>query len=222
MNFTAPVRKRVPVPKPVDLSPIKASPPTSPNVPAKSDPNARKRQPFGAVNGIRNNVPAAKAGTKPSIDQLAERHKGRMLAELAGPPKKGKGKENHVTQRVQDWERERERLREMSRLEDLEKETDTEDQAEVEPSKTPVEEQERPNSVDLSDKENECKENTPHTNFAATSLPHIPITSPIRVPCKNHRFCDLSLLADIFCHVFSRPSINTRNRSRNYYARPSR
>ncbi|KAJ8080316.1 hypothetical protein AAF712_015316 [Marasmius tenuissimus] len=178
----APVRKRVPVPKPVDLSPIKASPPTSPNAPVKSDTNARKRQPFGAVAGARSNIQAAKVGTKLSIDQLAERHKGRMLADLAGPPKKGKDKENHVTQRVQDWERERERLREMSRLEELEKDTDTEDQAEVEPSEMPVEKQERPSSVESSDKEQECKDDTSHPNFTTLSLPHIPVTSPIRVP----------------------------------------
>ncbi|KAL0578154.1 hypothetical protein V5O48_003820 [Marasmius crinis-equi] len=177
----APVRKRVPVPKPVDLSPIKASPPTSPDAPAKQD--ARKRQPFGAVSpGTRDNIPVARAARKPSIDQLAEKRKGRMLAELAGPPKKAKGKENHVTQRVQEWERERERLREMSRLEDLEKETDTEEQVQEAVSETPVDESERPTSA-LSGKQKEENREVPsHPNVTTLSLPQIPITSPIRVP----------------------------------------
>jgi len=58
-----------------------------------------------------------------------------MLSDLVGPnphARKGKGKENHVSQRVRDWERERERLREMSRLEELEKDTETEQETESE------------------------------------------------------------------------------------------
>lgn len=54
-----------------------------------------------------------------------------MLDELVnGPPGtrkvQNKGKENHVSQRVRDWERERERLREISRLEEIERERDAE------------------------------------------------------------------------------------------------
>ncbi|KAK7028128.1 hypothetical protein VNI00_014943 [Paramarasmius palmivorus] len=126
-----PAKKRIPIA--VDLSPIKASPPTTPSgrvtnlVSLNSDSNVRKRQPLGAVNGAaRGNVSSPRMAAQSSIDELARKHKGRMLSDLAGPPKKRNGKENHVNQRVKDWERERERLREMSRLEELEKDTDNE------------------------------------------------------------------------------------------------
>ncbi|KAF5369402.1 hypothetical protein D9758_002490 [Tetrapyrgos nigripes] len=145
-------RKRVPVPNVVDLSPIKASPPTTPTTPMSPSPNnstsiqgrivsvhssPNRRQPLGAIDTRgRGNVPPARLAAQPSIDKLAEKHKGRMLSDLVGPnphARKGKGKENHVSQRVRDWERERERLREMSRLEELDKDTETEQEQETEP-----------------------------------------------------------------------------------------
>ncbi|KAJ4482289.1 hypothetical protein J3R30DRAFT_2152467 [Lentinula aciculospora] len=81
-----------------------------------------------------------------------------MLDELVnGPPgarrtqNKGmKGKENHVSQRVRDWERERERLREISRLEEIERERDVEPSDSSDPEErgvvdiTPELEQTRP------------------------------------------------------------------------------
>ncbi|KAK7469012.1 hypothetical protein VKT23_003508 [Stygiomarasmius scandens] len=138
-----PARKRVPIPNAADLSPIKASPPTSPSnstpshgrvTSIRSSPN--KRPPLAALGSRgRGNVPSARIPVQPSIDKLAEKHRGRMLSDLVGPnphARKGKGKENHVSQRVRDWERERERLREMSRLEELEKDTETEQETESE------------------------------------------------------------------------------------------
>ncbi|KAJ3777497.1 CAMK/CAMKL/MARK protein kinase [Lentinula raphanica] len=128
----------------VDLSPIKASPPVSPQVQsrkanASSNVNTRPapRAPFGVLQS-RNveNLPAApqrRLAGKPSIQDLTKRHsKVGMLDELVnGPPgarkaqnKGWKGKENHVSQRVRDWEREKERLREISRLEEIEREGD--------------------------------------------------------------------------------------------------
>ncbi|KAG7088184.1 hypothetical protein E1B28_012202 [Marasmius oreades] len=176
----APIRKRA-GPKPVDLSPIKGSPPTSPNaVTIKnvlSDGNPRRRQPFGVVSPSQNNIPALKMVNKPSGVQLTEKNRVGMLAELAGPSKKGKGKENHVTQRVQDWERERQRLRELSRLEELERDVATGDQ---EPSEGQVREDDRKKSV-MDEKEQDHREPS-HPDFSSLSLPQIPVTSPMRVP----------------------------------------
>ncbi|KAF8827785.1 hypothetical protein HHX47_DHR4000105 [Lentinula edodes] len=130
----------------IDLSPIKASPPASPaqarkNIASHNGASNKpsQRVPFGTVH-TRNaeNLPTAphrRLGGKPSIQDLTKRHsKVGMLDELVnGPPgtrkalgKGWKGKENHVSQRVRDWERERERLREISRLEEIERGRDAE------------------------------------------------------------------------------------------------
>ncbi|ESK95245.1 map microtubule affinity-regulating kinase 4 isoform 2 [Moniliophthora roreri MCA 2997] len=181
----AATKKRIPVA--VDLSPIKASPPTSPNgrvantVSLHSDSNVRKRQPLGAVNGAtRENVPVSRMAGRPSVDELAQKHKGRMLSDLAGPPKKRNGKENHVNQRVRDWERERERLREMSRLEELEKDTENE-RAPSEQEPVDLGEEEAPQVTNREDDKENNHEKPLHPNISKFSLPHIP-TSPIRLP----------------------------------------
>ncbi|KAJ3731278.1 hypothetical protein DFJ43DRAFT_438028 [Lentinula guzmanii] len=128
-----------------DLSPIKASPPASPqlqirkNIASHNGTNTRppQRVPFGVLQ-TRNveNLPAApqrRLAGKNSVQDLTKRHsKVGMLDELVNGPvgarrvqnKGWKGKENHVNQRVRDWEREKERLREISRLEEIERERD--------------------------------------------------------------------------------------------------
>ncbi|KIK69680.1 hypothetical protein GYMLUDRAFT_34080 [Collybiopsis luxurians FD-317 M1] len=134
-------RRRIPAH--VDLSPIKASPPTSPQAQARKDAtsnstrNQQQRVPLGNINSrnVNNVASPHRLAVKPSNKNLTKRQsKVGMLDELVnGPPgarrahgKGGKGKENHVSQRVRDWERERERLREMSRLEEIERNKDGE------------------------------------------------------------------------------------------------
>lgn len=134
-------RKRIPAH--ADLSPIKASPPASPLAQARkntaSNNRPEQRVPFGAIHsrnaGNASFAPQPRLAGKPSFKDLTKRHsKIGMLDELVnGPPgarkvhnKAWKDKENHVNQRVRDWERERERLREISRLEEIERERDAE------------------------------------------------------------------------------------------------
>ncbi|KAE9394875.1 hypothetical protein BT96DRAFT_998101 [Gymnopus androsaceus JB14] len=145
------IRKRVPAH--VDLSPIKGSPPVSPAAQARKNTashNGRQQQqraPLGPIHPRdTNNILAPShqqrvVAGKPSFKELNKRHsKVGMLDELAnGPPGarkvQNRGKENHVSQRVRDWERERERLREISRLEEIERERDAElsDSSDTEP-----------------------------------------------------------------------------------------
>lgn len=116
----------------MDLSPIKASPPTSPlsaafaneNMPSlntvtKLDTNARR--PFGAIIG-RDNLPQLAAKTSAS----KIRRTSRIFADLKNSENKGKGKKDstNVKDRVMEWEREKQRLREMERLEEMERERD--------------------------------------------------------------------------------------------------
>ncbi|KAF9255643.1 hypothetical protein L218DRAFT_314111 [Marasmius fiardii PR-910] len=178
----APARKRAPVPKPIDLSPIKGSPPTSPNPVNNSDGNVRKRQPFGVVSPNQGNISAPKVTNKPSGAQVVEKNKVGMLAQLAGPPKKGKGKENHVAQRVQEWERERERLREISRLEELERDTATEDlDHDVEPLESQIAKEDQSKPA-IADKKQYHRVPSPPPEITSMSLPQIPVTSPMRLP----------------------------------------
>ncbi|THV03038.1 kinase-like protein [Dendrothele bispora CBS 962.96] len=167
-----PARKRAPIPN--ELSPIKASPPTSPSIRALDSRG-------------RGNVPSARVNVRPSIDQLAQKHKGRMLSDLVGPnphSRKGKGKENHVSQRVRDWERERERLREMSRLEDLEKDTETEQETE---SKAPQECKEDfvRNVVNLSDTPVSAPASTAYLPEVAVSPSEEAASRPSRAGFKH-------------------------------------
>lgn len=90
---------------------------------------ALTRKPLGQVNGKRDSMSSRVLGVKPSKEAMERRRSG-ILADLSGVSMNGvkkdktKGKENHVNQRVREWEREKERLREMSRLEDIERERD--------------------------------------------------------------------------------------------------
>ncbi|KAF5389193.1 hypothetical protein D9757_003418 [Collybiopsis confluens] len=130
-------RRRIPAH--VDLSPIKASPPTSPQAQARKNGGTRsQRAPLGAIQprNVENiAAPPQRVAIKPSVKNSNKQHgKVGILDELVNGPsgarkvqqKGGRGKENHVNQRVRDWERERERLREISRLEEIERERDEE------------------------------------------------------------------------------------------------
>ncbi|KAG7445820.1 kinase-like protein [Guyanagaster necrorhizus] len=127
-------KKRVPVPPLTDLSPIKASPPSSPSakpvlhaISRNADPN-KSRIPF--VSRVRGNPPVP-------APIRADPHRGRVLGDVTGANvnagnlkrEKGKGKEkaNLVNQRVKDWEK----LREMSRLEVSEEEVERETPFEI-------------------------------------------------------------------------------------------
>jgi hypothetical protein len=104
--------KRVPVPRVGGLPPIAASP--------RPD-DSRTRRPFAAAG--HQNLPD-QLTSQPSIEKRRS-----MLAELSGAGhkrEKSKGKENTASQRVREWEREKQRLREMQRLEEMEQERDEE------------------------------------------------------------------------------------------------
>ena len=116
----------------MDLSPIKASPPSSPlsaafgkenmaslNTLTKPDTNARR--PFGAIIG-RDNLPQLAAKTSASKIKRTSR----IFADLKNSENKEKGKKEstNVKDRVMEWEREKQRLREMERLEEMERERD--------------------------------------------------------------------------------------------------
>lgn len=137
-------RKRVPVHPVVDLSPIKASPPSSPlsasfgkenmaslNTLTKPDTNARR--PFGAIIG-RDNLPQLAAKTSASKIKRTSR----IFADLKNSENKEKGKKEstNVKDRVMEWEREKQRLREMERLEEMERERDEHFEREKERKKT--------------------------------------------------------------------------------------
>ncbi|KAF9468652.1 kinase-like domain-containing protein [Collybia nuda] len=137
-------RKRVPVPAPADLSPIKASPPSSSFLSAGGKENAPSTNTFGARNpgarkplgaiSARENLPQSRLAPKPSGETVNNR-KSRALADLtvnrntlninSKKDVKGKTKDkDHVRERVKEWEREKQRLREMERLEEIERERD--------------------------------------------------------------------------------------------------
>ncbi|KAK0504145.1 hypothetical protein EDD18DRAFT_1099375 [Armillaria luteobubalina] len=117
-------KKRVPVPPLTDLSPIKASPPSSPSaqpVLHAISRNADSKGPISLTSRVLGNLP---------ISAPMNPHRGRVLGDVTsanvnvGRREKGKGKEkeNVVNQRVKDWEK----LREISRLEDSEEELEHE------------------------------------------------------------------------------------------------
>ncbi|KAL4261794.1 non-specific serine/threonine protein kinase [Pleurotus pulmonarius] len=144
------IRKRVPV----DLSPIKASPPTTPLSNAKSRRianiptfgTASGRRPLGAVsnqNGKENPPisPMYQPAKKSQVDSkdtpkaqrralgdvtYSKRNAENMSPTTKGAQTKAVKPKDRVKERVRDWERERERLREMQRLEEFEKERDEE------------------------------------------------------------------------------------------------
>lgn len=181
--FTGIPRKRVPVPAAADLSPIKASPPSSPlastggkeNAPSLNILGARNpavRKPFGAVS-TRENLPQARLVPIRSADGVSKR-KSRVLADLTGNRNtentyvkkdvKGKTKnKDHVRERVKEWEREKQRLREMERLEEIERERD----AEIEEAKTGAV---RERKVEAVKEQGQDKEN----QFAVLPSPVVP------------------------------------------------
>lgn len=117
-------KKRVPVPPLTDLSPIKASPPSSPSaqpVLHAISRNADSKGPISLTSRVLGNLP---------ISAPMNPHRERVLGDVTsanvnvGRREKGKGKEkeNVVNQRVKDWEK----LREISRLEDSEEELEHE------------------------------------------------------------------------------------------------
>ncbi|KAF7298854.1 Protein kinase domain-containing protein [Mycena indigotica] len=110
-------QKRVPVPATADLSPIKASPPTSP-------PASATRPPLAALSGrTRENLPQHTRA--PSRDTI----RVKPLSELTANRKR-----DSVRDRVREWEREKERLREMERLDELERDRDSQREKEREES----------------------------------------------------------------------------------------
>ncbi|TFK40865.1 hypothetical protein BDQ12DRAFT_648195 [Crucibulum laeve] len=134
-------RKRVPAPPIMDLSPIKASPPTSPltsasakeniasfNALASSTKSRGGRQPLGAVSGRENLPKQQRLAGKPSVDDVAKnKHRNsRVFGDTRNTnTPSGKGKDStNVKDRVREWEREKQRLREMERLEELERDRD--------------------------------------------------------------------------------------------------
>ncbi|KAK7048599.1 kinase domain-containing protein [Favolaschia claudopus] len=164
-------KKRVPVPPVVDLSPIKGSPPTSPQ--AASTQNVmsltslttatNQRQPFAALSPrTRENLPQPRSDTA----------KVRPLAELTANRNttKERGKRDSVKDRVREWEREKERLREMERLDELERDRDTQREAEREQA----ERQQRALAARAraSDKENQV------TDLSSVLSPPRPVAPP--------------------------------------------
>lgn len=171
------------MPAVADLSPIKASPPSSPlasaggkenapslNVLGARNPTARK--PLGAVS-TRGNLPQARLVPKPSAEGVSKR-KSRVLADLTGNRNteninvkkdvKGKTKDkDHVRERVKEWEREKQRLREMERLEEIERERDEE----IEEAKSGVARERKTEAVKMQEQD---KEN----HFAALPSPVVP------------------------------------------------
>ncbi|KAJ7288021.1 hypothetical protein C8J57DRAFT_1459679 [Mycena rebaudengoi] len=128
------VRKRVPVPPVVDLSPIKGSPPASP--PASSAKQnvmslnsitaaANPRKPLGIIGGrTRENLPAPSLLPRPSMENGRDARKVKPLSELTANRTGDRVKRDSVKDRVREWEREKERLREMERLDELERDRD--------------------------------------------------------------------------------------------------
>ncbi len=117
-------RKRAPAPPVTDLSPIKASPPTSPRAGAPlstisanvKSGGSKTRNPLGPQT--RENLPDRRVKARDMHVTVRKTIKGK---EVAKEVKVGiVEKENHVNQRVRDWER----LREISRMDDTEDETD--------------------------------------------------------------------------------------------------
>ncbi|KAK0188110.1 hypothetical protein F5146DRAFT_1062051 [Armillaria mellea] len=119
-------KKRVPVPPLTDLSPIKASPPSSPSaklVLHAISRNADTKSRIPLTSRVLGNLP---------ISAPVNPHRGRVLGDVTGAnvnignarreKGKDKEKENVVNQRVKDWEK----LREISRLEDSEEELEHE------------------------------------------------------------------------------------------------
>ncbi|KAF8073913.1 hypothetical protein FPV67DRAFT_774267 [Lyophyllum atratum] len=149
-------RKRAP---PMDLSPVKASPPSSPFSSAAGKENIRtfnafaastSRKPLGNISG-RENVPTSRVVPKPSGDLVKDVRRGRVLGDLTRNRNTEnvdasvretsvKGKKDPVRDRVKEWERERERMRERERLEEIERERDEKVEQEKEKEKGPARE----------------------------------------------------------------------------------
>ncbi|GLB38202.1 putative protein tyrosine kinase [Lyophyllum shimeji] len=174
-------RKRAP---PMELSPVKASPPSSPLCSAAGKENIRtfnamaasvSRKPLGNISA-RENLPPASPATKPVGADASRR--GRVLgdvtarsrnAENMAPSARGrdapsaKAKKDPVRDRVREWERERERMREMQRLEEIERESDEREREEREKEK------ERAKDAVREEKENR----------RVASVVPTPVTSPV-------------------------------------------
>ncbi|KAG6853053.1 hypothetical protein C0991_007197 [Blastosporella zonata] len=140
-----PPRKRV---APMgELSPVKASPPSSPFSAAAGKENIRSfnalaasttssRRPLGNIAN-RENLPASRIAPRRSqfMDAAKEKDKdarrSRILGDLTSShrnmensPPPVKSKKDPVRDRVKEWERERERMRERERLEEVQRERD--------------------------------------------------------------------------------------------------
>ena len=133
------------------------------------------RKPFGNANN-RENI-AQPQFVKP-VDQAKRR--GRVLGDSTAryandenmdktkKMKEVKSKENnnHVKQRVRDWEIERQRLRELQRLEELEREQEEEQEEEQEPEQRDEDAQQEP--------EQERRSIPPSVVFQSPRIPSAP------------------------------------------------
>ncbi|KAG5653104.1 hypothetical protein H0H81_002251 [Sphagnurus paluster] len=141
ISCTAAPRKRVP---PMDLSPVKASPPSSPfstaagkeniktfNAFAASANASSARKPFGNIS-TRENLPPARTVAKAAPEPSKKRILGDVTARnrnsenVVPASKEGsiRSKRDPARDRVREWEREKQRMRERERLEEIERERD--------------------------------------------------------------------------------------------------
>ncbi|KAF8887180.1 hypothetical protein BD779DRAFT_1528545 [Infundibulicybe gibba] len=185
--------KRVPPPPLAELSPIPASPPISPltstsgkeNIVSLNSMTNLSRKPFGTAAN-RENRPVSVISAKPSANNVRGK---RVLADLTGRNRnfddenvtvngvkreKGKAKDNHVKDRVREWEREKERLREMEKLEEIARERDEELEAEKQRSIR------RRQAQAARERERDKENQTPgaSSTFLPTMLPLPPLSPP--------------------------------------------
>ncbi|KAJ2917010.1 hypothetical protein MD484_g3420, partial [Candolleomyces efflorescens] len=136
----------------IDLSPIKASPPTTPHRSASAKENhvmsnsslnphkdaSKTRRAFGAVLSPDNSLSQSTATSRipvKKLDEMTSKRRSGVFAELRKSHSNlanqhqqqaagTKKTSSNVKDRVMEWEREKQRLREMERLEELERERD--------------------------------------------------------------------------------------------------
>jgi len=177
-----------------DLSPIKASPPTTPlkyvagkeNIASlKERASTPPRRLVGVLTSRNGNLPQVNMPINKTIKEKSKapysimnrsmsQTNSRNAEDISLITNKGSAKEStSVRDRVRDWEKERKRLREMARLEETEREGDEELKKETE--------QEKPKRNPISIKEYEVysKEDYGTAAFNKIVSPSLAITPPL-------------------------------------------
>ncbi|KAJ3572947.1 hypothetical protein NP233_g2751 [Leucocoprinus birnbaumii] len=234
-NRVVPPKKRPHVPPIPGLSPVKASPPTTPLTSGRENATSPRagistpaRRPVGlaarnanlplgpktpANRAVKEKPRTLESVTKGSISRRISRD----VKETTRTASQRSGKEStSVRDRVRDWERERERLREMARLEEIERERDEE----LEKGRKKQEKVEKQRKISIKEHKSN-KENHGTTAFKKTVSPSPIVTPPLTQGKQPAALLSPFTTSSPFVHPVSNSTVTNKMPAAETPSRPT-